>query len=464
MITWTANPGPQAAFVMSDVREVLVGGARGGGKSDAIAPLALRHVAEYGGAASVLILRETYPQLSDLMDRTRPLFLAAGATWHEQRKTWRFPDGARVRFGHTSDGCDPYWGHEFSLIVIDELTRTLPDEREYQRLQGSLRSSAGVPCRIVSTSNPGGKGHAWVRARFMSVPAGDIYRDPETGLERLFIASSLADNPYLGAEYRATLEALPPAERAAYLHGDWGAFDGAVFSLRRGRELMSWAEYRAALGDFAPRQRMRCYDHGYAAPGCCLWIGELDSGRWVVYRELYTVAADGRGGFVPNKGAGHPPRDVARMIASRSEGEVYAASWSGRDLFDEPRADHAGGVPLDSHFRAEGIAFTAWTTGPGSRLAGKQALHQRLAPMADGLPGLIVIEEECPHLARTLPALEYSKTRPEQVDDQGEDHAYDALAGACRMRPVVAAPPARQPDGWRERRAASAQGALVEWG
>ena len=437
-VTWRANDGPQTDFLLSEIREVLFGGARGGGKSEAIAPKALVHVSRYKDAASVLILRETYPQLIDLMDRTRPMFLAAGAKWHEQRKTWRFPSGARVRFGHTSDGCDPYWGQEFSLIIIDELTRTIADEREYHKLLGSLRSSRGVPCQVVCTSNPGGKGHAWVKARFMGVPAGTVVKDAETGLERVFIASNLADNPYLGPEYRATLEAMPEAERRAYLYGDWDAFEGAVFKLVPGVHIWSWAEFAERTGNERPPagwNRYRAYDHGLAAPGACYWIAVDPAGRAYVYRELYTVAKDAKGAIIPNKGAAYPPRDVAKMIATRSEGERYAGSWTGKDLFDEVRRDHMGGQVLASHFEAEGIHFNAWTVGQGSRIAGKQALHQWLATRPDGAAGLVFIQEECPHALRTLPALEYSTTQPEQVDDSGEDHCFDALAGFAKMKP-----------------------------
>jgi hypothetical protein len=61
-----------------------------------------------------------------------------------------------------------------------------------------------------------------------------------------------------------------------------------------------------------------------------------------------------------------------------------------------------------------------------SRLAGKNLIHQRLAMKSDGKPGLIVFNT-CRNLARTLPALCYSKTHPEDVDTDAEDHCYDSL-------------------------------------
>ena len=454
-LVWTANAGSQEELVFGDlgqVREILFGGQKGGGKSGAIPPLALMHIAENPGHARVLILRETFGELDDLIAALEPFCLAAGARWNQQKKTWRFPCGARLQFGHLGDGCRPYWGREFSLIIIDELTRCIPTERDYTMLLGSLRNSKGVPCQVIAMSNPGGPGHAWVKARFKDpAPPRTIITDPKTGLQRVFIPAGLKENEHnLGLDYRRTLEQLPEAEKAAYLDGDWDAFTGRVFKLEPGVHVWTWAQFLERTKHERPPTewlRYRTYDHGLAAPGACYWIAVDHAGRAYAYRELYTIAADGKGGFVPNKGAAYPPRDVAKMIATRSERETYSASWSGRDLFDEVRRDHAGGQTLASHFAAEGIHFNAWTTGPGSRIAGKQALHQWLAVPegGDGFPGLVFIGEECPHALRTLPALEYSKTQPEQVDDTGEDHCFDALAGWAKMKPW--APQPKEPAG-----------------
>lgn len=450
-LEWTCNEGPQDDFVWGELgrtREVLYGGQKGGGKSDAIGPKTYIHIAENPGHARVLILRETHPELTELIDRMRPQCLAQGAVWHEQRKTWTFPCGAKVRFGHLSDGCDPYWGLEFSLIIVDEVTRCIATEADYIKLLGSLRNSKGVPCQVVLMSNPGGKGHAWVKARFMGVPPRTIYKDPETGLERVFIPASLNSNPHLPESYRQTLMQLPEAERDAYLNGNWDAFEGRIFKLLPGVHIWSWAQFnernklpadnRAIPDDWL---RYRTYDHGFARPGACYWYAVDHEGRAYIYRELYTVARDSKGGFVADEGAKLPPRDVARMIREYSEGERYAANWTGPDLFNEVRQDQAGGVKIASHFEAEGIHFQAWHAGDGSRVAGKQALHQRLAfESGEGgsnptWPGLVILDGAAPHLCRTLPALEYSKQRPEIWDKASEDHAADSVTGFCKMNP-----------------------------
>lgn len=491
-LRWRCNKGAQREFVFGElgkVREILFGGQKGGGKSGAIGPKAYIHIAENPGAARVLILRETFRELEDLVDLMAPQCQAQGATWNASRMCWTFPCGAKIRYGHLSDGCRPYWGREFSMIIIDELTRCIPTEADYIMLLGSLRSGKGVPCQVIAMSNPGGAGHSWVKARFMGVPPRTVMKDPITGLERVFIPARLQDNVHLDpidpetgertGEYRRTLEQLPEAEREAYLNGDWDAFEGRIFRLVAGVHIQSRAQFAArvtqghkpeeldAHGIPKTWRRFRAYDHGFAAPGACLWFAVAPDHTAYVYRELYTIAKDSQGRFVPNDGARMEPRKVAARIAELSAGETYGGSWTGPDLFYEVRQDQAGGVKVASHFQAEGLSFTAWRANAGSRLAGKQALHQRLAYEVDAAgkvtvwPKLVLLEGAAPHLERTLPALEYDPHDVELWDSDGEDHAPDALMGFCKMNPLPAAVPAAQDPDWMRARHVGGQSSRV---
>lgn len=459
-VFWEPNPGPQTKFLACPVGEILYGGAKGGGKSDAIGPKAVKHVKMYGQHATVLILRETSKQLRDLMKRVKPHCLREGARFNKTEATWTFPSGAQIIFGHLTDGCDPYWGQEYTMIVVDEVTRCIASEVEYLELLGSLRSSHGIPCQVVLTTNPGGVGHNWVKARFMNVPplAEQVQTlvDPVTkekvDLARVFIPARLKDNPKLPASYGALLAQLPDAERAAYLDGDWDAFTGRVFKLLPGIHTWTWEQFKERTGHDRPPlawRRYRSYDHGFARPGACYWYAVDEHNRAFVYREYYTVAKDGKGQVVPNEGAKLEPRAVAKNIAEKSEGETYAASWTGPDLFYEVRQDQAGGQKIATHFQAEKVNFTAWTASPGSRRAGKLAFIQRLAypkkadGSPDGWPLLIFITEECPHALRTIPALERDDHDPELWDTDGEDHSADSIMGFCKMKPlptIIAAP------------------------
>ena len=74
----------------------------------------------------------------------------------------------------------------------------------------------------------------------------------------------------------------------------------------------------------------------------------------------------------------------------------------------------------------QGCQWTPCAKDQNARIAGKALIHARLALKGDGKPGLVIFST-CRNLIRTLPALCYSKTRPEDVDTDAEDHAYDAL-------------------------------------
>lgn len=394
----------------------------------------------------MLILRQSFPQLTEIMERMRPLCLAAGAKWHEQRKTWRFTNGSRIIFGHLADGCDPYWGQEYSLIIVDEVTRCIDSESEYLKLLGSLRNSHGVPCSVILTSNPGGSGHGWVKQRFMNVPPYTIQRDERSGLERVFIPASLKDNPMLPADYRAQLEQMGEAERKAFLDGDWDAFEGTVFRFVPGVHTWTWKQFKERTGHDRPPlewTRFRSLDWGYAKPFACYWYAMDYEGRAYVYREWYGIAKDGKGDFIPNEGARLEPAKVAEKIANieRESGERIVTGWAGPDIGFEVRQDQGGGKKIEDHFRDHGVLWQYWTASAGSRIAGKMALHQRLAYEVgeDGAvlewPGLIFITEETPHAIRTITALEYDQHQPEQVDSDGEDHAYDSLSGFAKMKP-----------------------------
>ncbi len=78
---------------------------------------------------------------------------------------------------------------------------------------------------------------------------------------------------------------------------------------------------------------------------------------------------------------------------------------------------------------AHGCGWIPAANRNDSRIAGKAAIHSRLALRDNGLPGLIVFRT-CKNLIRTPPAVPYSSQHPEGADTEAEDHAYDAL-GIC---------------------------------
>ena len=211
--------GKQADFLTRSHREVLYGGAAGGGKSDGMLQAAAMFADCPGYSA--LILRRTYPQLSQpggLIPRSHEWgWSALGASWRSQDNQWTFPSGAVIKFGHLQNENDKYnyQSGEYDFIGFEELTQF--SETQYRYLFSRLRRAEGspIPTRMRSTSNPGGVGHEWVRARFIDY---DRAEHPD----RLFISAGLADNPHVDrADYEASLMHLDAVTRAQLMDGDW---------------------------------------------------------------------------------------------------------------------------------------------------------------------------------------------------------------------------------------------------
>lgn len=178
---------------------------------------------------SGVIFRRTFKQLTDgkgIIPRSMEWMLGKGPTYNKSEAKWTFPNGGTLIFRHMEHETNrfDYQGAEFHFIGWDELTH-LPTDAAYTYLLSRLRRIEGdkIPLQCCSTSNPGGVGHAWVKARFLDAA------DPQ----RAFIPARLSDNPTMHAgEYTETLGALSEVERRRLLDGDWSVSSGTLFPRR----------------------------------------------------------------------------------------------------------------------------------------------------------------------------------------------------------------------------------------
>ncbi len=419
----------------------------GGGKSDAIVIEALRQVnIPYYKA---LILRKTFPQLAELIDKTQNYYprIYPNARYNSSTHTWRFPSGAKIIFGSMQRAQDKtkYQGQAYDFIAFDELTHFTFDEYVYM-FSRCRPNGPGTRCYVRSSANPGGIGHGWVKSRFITagkpmVPIWeDIkWRDPN-GAEhtsrrsRIFVPSTVFDNSALLANdpsYVERLAAMPEAERNALLYGDWDSFTGQVFT--------EWRNDSEHYGDrinthvidpfMVPRDwNVWCgLDWGYSRPFSVGWYAVDHDRRLYRIREFYGCTGQ------PNVGIKLEPSAVAREIR-RIEAED--PNLKGRRILrvgDPAIWGSDGTESTGALMEREGVYFDK---GDHSRIEGKMQLHHRLAFDEDGLP-MLYIFSTCKHFIRTVPNLVYSESNVEDIDTDGEDHIYDECRYVAMMNPIA---------------------------
>ena len=86
-IIWEPNPGPQTAFLLSEAKEVLYGGAAGGGKTDALLMLPV-YRAHNPDHRSIYFRRKSN-RLSESEDRAKSFFgqIDPEGYWHQTSHT-----------------------------------------------------------------------------------------------------------------------------------------------------------------------------------------------------------------------------------------------------------------------------------------------------------------------------------------------------------------------------------------
>ena len=95
-VLFRPNEGPQTDFLASSEREVLYGGAAGGGKSFAMLADPLRGLNNPN--FSGLLVRHTTEELRELIQKSQELYPKAipGIKWSERKSQWVTPKGGRL--------------------------------------------------------------------------------------------------------------------------------------------------------------------------------------------------------------------------------------------------------------------------------------------------------------------------------------------------------------------------------
>ena len=395
----------QKRFIDASEAEVLFGGAAGGGKSYGQMVDALLFALRYPHSRQ-LVLRRTFPELDKSLIRTSlALFPREIYSFNSSSHTGKFKNGSIIDFGYcaTENDVYQYQSAEYDVIRFDELTHFT--EAQYVYLISRVRGANPYPKQIKSSTNPGGVGHGWVKARFVDAAERGRAFVGRDGMSRIFIPALLDDNRFLSRgdpDYKRRLLALPDRERRALLHGDWDIFEGQYFT-----------EFSADKHVIEPFEipsgwrKFRTIDYGLDRLAC-LWIAVSPERHFYVYREYCESDL--------------PISEAARAITERTpKNEDVYATLAPPDLWSRSQETGRSKAALFSEF---GINFTKTSN---DREAGWLSLKELLR----GDEPRLKIFSVCTEIIKCLPALQIDKIRTSDCATEPHDitHAPDALRG-----------------------------------
>jgi phage terminase large subunit len=413
----------QTRFLQSTAFETLAGGSRGPGKTDVgvvnfVKPKYLNEPRARG-----LVIRKNSDDLADWLDRARYYYQRYGGIVTGKPGTITFPSGYKIRCGHLKDenAYTKYQGQEFQIMLIEELTQ-IKREEDYLKLIASCRSSIpGLAPRVYATTNPGGKGHAWVKARFIDPSPPNVkFLAQDTGRTRIFLPGTVDDNPALmlnDPDYVRMLDGLKFTNEElwkAWRLGDWNTFAGQYFP--------EWTTLKHTVLSFQPKPTnviVGGLDWGYSNP----FSFHLAEVKKLSYKEqiFYRVKP-----FLECYGTQKTAREWSDTILKEMEKfhlTLDDVTWIQADpaIFNKSTD---GSISIRDQFIKANDGWRKLRPASNDRIAGWMNMHQWLSDAPDGLP-YYQVALNCENLIRTLPQLIHDELNVEDVDSDDEDHAPD---------------------------------------
>jgi phage terminase large subunit len=392
--------------------QIGIGGARGPGKSHGtFAQTAVDDCQRIPGL-KVLYLRKIQKNAKEQFEDLRRSVLLH--VKHEfTNGVLHFYNGSRMFLGHfrNEGDIDQYLGIEYDLIVIEELT-TL-SLLKYRALRDSNRTSKpGFRPRIYATFNPGGIGHAWVKALFI-VPSR---KKKET--DTRFIFGTVDDNVFNDPDYKKKLEENTGWRLQAYRYGDWDIAAGQYFSTWNHDAIVRPKEKAGVI----PGSEVWCsLDKGLRHPTVAYLFCKNEGGIRVVDEHW-------RQGALTSENAADIHGMLARHGLKVGDLKQFVAS---PDAFSKDGSDSDKSIA--DEYGQHGIKLTR---ANNDRLNGAAQVLNLLGNVAGKppVPPLLEVSERCTKLIECLPAMQHDPKRPEDVlkvdiDDEGNggDDPYEAF-------------------------------------
>jgi hypothetical protein len=499
-VAWQAIPGTsQELALTAPVQSLLLTGGRGWGKTETQLMRFRRLVGMgYGTYWRGIIFDLEYKNLDDLVVKSKRIFYDLDkdhARFLESNSSfkWVWDTGEELLFRAAADASD-YWdyhGHEYPFIGFNELTK-YPNPNFYNMIGSTNRTGflptqhtpritsenyaiwksgeygrefkvgdydtpdakplPDIPLEMVSTTNPYGPGHNWVKAKFIDpAPYGKIVRtvtrifnprtQQEEDIERTQTAlfGTFRENPYLSPSYIALLyQETDENILKAWLSGDWDIVAGGAFDDVWRRDIHVIPRFKVPRTWYVDR----CLDWGSSHPYSVGWFAEangeeviLDDGRrWapppgtlIQIAELYGTKQIGT-----NVGLKTSAKDLARAIIEKeaelkSQGWVQGVIYSGPADNEISNVKDSGTETIEKKMNDEGVYWERSDKSPGSRKNGMELFRNRLqASTRQEGPGIYFMEN-CRASIATIPVLPRDEKKMDDVDTKAEDHPWDMV-------------------------------------
>ena len=456
------EPQPrQKIFHSASARQILYGGAAGGGKSAAIRWDAIDFCLNCPGLTAV-IFRRTQPQLlrNHIMEIKRELPSTIGI-YNETHKHFQFHNGSVLIFKSLEydRDCEDIQGWEIHAGYVDEAGQLTPYMLDYIisriRLGKYSRTMDKWPKRLdcfkkrlpryALSANPGGVSHHYLKTKFIDPgPPETVFYDPslknpndaeDKGWSTIYIPASMRDNKYLDAGYAAQFGNLPEHMQRQLRDGDWNVVPGAFFDC--------FDSQKHIIKPFAIPDhwtRFRSCDWGHATPFSIGWwavsdaeeirnaAGELveyPDGALIRYREWYGCIK--KNGLATTKGMRLSGTEVAVGILERQdESEHINYSVADPSMWRSERGISQAELALKA-----GVIFQK---ADHQRELGWQEMYRRLND------DMMFVFDTCADFVRTIPAIQADDKQPEDITKTnrgGEDHIADETRYACMSRPMI---------------------------
>ena len=415
----TLNP-KQAEFFKAETRYTFYGGAKGGGKSHVVDRLASYGALKYPGIKILMLRRQFVDLRTNHIEPLCKLLPVNVATYNANEHIMRFCNGSTILFGNYNydSAWDSFNGQEFDWIFMDEATQFTYSQ--FRLLGGCLRGVNTIPKHFYLTGNPGGVGHRWVKRLFIDrdfITESDDPEEIENPDDYSFIFASVEDNvamretdPKGYQAYLSTLRQMGEKVYKAYRYGNWDDLGGSYFG--------EFSTQKHTIEPFPiPKawRRYRAFDYGLDMFDC-LWVAVDENGRSYVYREFYSPDLIVRDA-------------AAKAVDHTMPNEKIDITFAPPDMWSRQRDTGKTSAEL---FMTNGVPVVKVSN---NRVQGFMQMHEMLAPMKDGKPGLLIFNN-CKHLIDDIASIQADEKDPNDCAKEPHEvsHSVDALRYYCISR------------------------------